>query len=755
MTDREAMGTDDATDAPTQSVDSFLEAKLHWSPSRSDWLRRQRLLDSMWAACEHPVTLVAAPAGYGKTILVGQWLTEAQPRAAWVSLDAGDNDPNRLWAHLAVALDRAGCTLDTRSSAHGVGYAAAPSPLLAATVEALASMPEDIVVVLDDFHFIRDATCYAHVEFLVEHLPPQAHLVLVTRSDPGLRLGRLRASGGLLEVRAGDLSFTQDEAGALFSREHVDLGDDAMSLLVQRTEGWPAGLYLASLSLAGRPDPDAFVRDFSGGSRYIGDYLTEEVLSRHSDEVREFIMTVSILDRFTAPLCDHVAGITDSAAILRELERTNLFLVPLDEDGRWYRFHQLFAAVARTDLEVVHHPQHIQTLHTRAAEWFGARGNVDEAVRHSIAAGDTAAAALLVQTHWLQFLDAGRIATVLGWLEAIGPPTEATGPAASVTAAWMAALIGDEASLTDRLSAMAAFRDHGPLPDGSRSVESATAMIQGLFGYGGPVEMMRGAERAAALETDRHSPFYALAQATLGHAAYVAGDLGRALAPLANARHNDRTPVIIRALGLATESLVEDELGNLARSRECAEVAVKILESNGLRAVPQASLAYTALGRAQAATGQIDDSLVTLDRGLALRRGTSAHGPWGMVHHLLIHARAAAEAGHSMLARQLLDELDSRLARFTAGKEAMTARMDAVRRLVDADGAGATLGEALTGREIDILRLLQGTLSQHEIAAELYLSSNTVKTHSRAVYRKLGVHTRAEAVRTARRHGLV
>ncbi|WP_426244827.1 LuxR C-terminal-related transcriptional regulator [Nocardioides sp. LHG3406-4] len=754
MTGNESTEPGDAA-ALGASVDSFLEAKLHWPPSREDWLHRRRLVRRMAGACDHPVTLVAAPAGYGKTILVAQWLEETRPRAGWVSLDSGDNDPNRLWAHVAAALERAGCRLDSNRPNHRVGSdVVAPGSMLSAIVDALAASREDIVLVLDDFHFVREASCHTQVEFLVEHLPPQAHLVVVTRSDPGLRLGRLRASGGLLEIRAGDLGFTPDEAHALLTQERVGLGVDSVRLLMQRTEGWPAGIYLALLSLAGRPDPDAFVRDFSGGNRYIGDYLTEEVLSRHSDEVREFITTVSILDRFSAALCDHVAGITGSASILRELEHSNLFLVPLDGDGRWYRFHHLFAAVARSELEL-QRPGHSRLLHSRAAEWFTARGNVDEAVRHSIAAGDTESAAVLVQGHWLQFVDAGRIATVLGWLQAIGPPTEATDPAASVTAAWVAALIGDELALTDRLTAMDAFRDHGPLPDGSRSVESAMAMIHGLFGYGGPVEMMRGAERAVALETDRHSPFYALAHVTLGHAAYVAGDLERALAPLANARRSDRAPAIIQALALATESLVEDERRNIGRARECAEAAMEILESHGLRAVPQASLAFTALGQAHAAAGSVDQALVTLEQGLALRRETSAHGPWGMVHHLLVHARVAAEVGQPEAARDLLGDLASRLERYTDGMEAIDARVAAVRRLLQGPRHEAAVGEALTGRELDILRLLQGSMSLQEIAGELYLSFNTVKTHARAVYRKLGVHTRAEAVLAGRQQGLV
>ena len=742
-------------DTPSASVDPFMDAKLHSPPVRDHWLRRERLLGRLDSVVDHRVTLVAAPAGYGKTVLVAQWLEEADPRAAWVSLDAGDNDVNRLWAHVATALERAGCRLEMGSPDHRVsGDSVAPGSTLTAIVEALGADQHHTVLVLDDFHFIQDERSHTQVEFLVEHLPPQAHLVILTRADPGLRLGRLRASGGLLEIRADALGFTAAEAGAMLSHHSVDLDPESFHLLMRSTEGWPAGLYLASLSLAGRAAPDAFVRNFSDGNRYIGDYLTEEVLNRHSDQVREFIMEVSVLDRFSAPLCDHVRGSSGSAAILRDLERSNLFLMPLDEDRHWYRFHRLLAAVARSELEVSP-TRELSTLHARAADWFDRHGYVDEAVKHLIAAGDTPAAGMLVQRHWLQYVDAGRIATVLGWSEAISASDDPVEPVASVTSAWLAALTGDESSLADLMAELDAFRDLGPLPDGSRSVESAMAMIDSLFGYDGPQRMMQGAQRAASLEVDRHSPFYSLAQVALGHAYYVAGDLDQALQALANARHNDRAPVVIQALGLATESLVEDERRQLGRAREHAERAMAVIDGHGLGAFPQASLSYTALGRAQAAAGRVDEALVTLARGLDLRRNTSASGPWGMIHHLLVHARVAGEAGETALATDLLDELDSRTARFVDGMDAVHARTEAVRRSIRSPDVGVVAGEDLTSRETEILRLLQGSMTFPEIAGELYLSSNTIKTHARAVYRKLGVHTRAEAVVAGRRQGLL
>ena len=277
---------------------------------------------------------------------------------------------------------------------------------------------------------------------------------------------------------------------------------------MDRTEGWPAGLYLATLSLAGRADPDEFVRQFSGGNRFVVDYLTEEVLARHSEEIREFIVSMSVLDRFSAPLCDFVRGSTGSAAILAHLERSNLFLVPLDDERHWYRFHHLFAAVARIELEF-EGAERVQALHSRALEWFRDHGHIDEAVKHALAAGRATDAAVLVRENWLSYVDTDRAATVAGWLEAIGSRSVADDPAAAVTAAWMAALSGQEETLNKLLTELEEFRDVGPLPDGARSVESAIAMIRGQFGYGGPVDMAAAAQRAVELETDPSSPYYA------------------------------------------------------------------------------------------------------------------------------------------------------------------------------------------------------------------------------------------------------
>ena len=542
--------------------------------------------------------LVAAPAGYGKTTLVAQWLARSRSPsgAAWLTLDAVHNDPGLLWGHVATALDRAGCPLGDDAAglvaAHSGDLINGAIPRL---LSAMAAMPDEFFLVLDDFHVLQDRACLEQVDFLVEHLPPRAHLFITTRAAPGLRLGRLRVGGQLAEIRAADLSFTADEVSSLLAIQQVELSDGAVAQLMDSLEGWPAGLCLAILSLVGRADPDAFVRQLSGSDRFIGDYLTEEVLSRQPGPIREFIITMSIVDQFSPELCDFLVESKGSARILHELERANMFLLALDEERRWFRFHHLFAAVARTELEAKQ-AERIPLLHARAAKWFLDHGHVEEAVTHLRASGDTGGAAAVVQANWMRYLDAGRATTVLAWFDAVGTPS-IDDPVAGVAAAWMAGMSGNEAALAAHVETLKEFGDFGPLPDGTRSVESAIGMIHGLFGYGGPVQMLAGSQRAVELETDDGSPHFAIANLALGHAAYVAGDLQLATQVLTKASQSTSAPATTRILALSTQSLVESERGMPDRGRALAEGAMKIAVDLELLDLPVASMAQRPWGR--------------------------------------------------------------------------------------------------------------------------------------------------------------
>jgi LuxR family maltose regulon positive regulatory protein len=740
-----------------QPIDSILEAKLRPPPARTEWMVRPRLLEELTRAGQRAVTLVAAPAGYGKTTVVTQWLASkpATAKLAWISLDSPENEPARLWTHIATALDRAGCSI-ARDIA---GFIAAGrhdmmTTVLPRIIDAIAVLPAEVTVLIDDFHIVRSAECNDQVEFFVKHLPSNAHLVLITRTDPILRLGRLRAAGQLAEIRADDLAFTQDEVYSILASDGVQLSDDSISELVHRTEGWPAGIYLAALSLVGRPDAAEFVHHFSGNNRFVGDYLTEEVLSRQTDEVRNFILDMSILDRFSAPLCDYMRGSHDSATILRELKHTNLFLIPLDAEERWFRFHHLFGAVANSSLET-EQPDRAVMLHGRAADWLSDNDYVDAAVEHALASGDGDRAAALVQRSWIRYFDAGLGTTVRSWLRAL----EATGADDNmpgvVTAAWMAALSGDQEEMNRRLAQLSRLPQDIPLPDGTKSVESAAALIQGLFGFGGPLDMLASAQRAAELETDGKTPWSATANTALGHANYVVGDSNTALAVLPKAAYSEGAPALIRILALSVLSLTQAELGHHDRSRRAAEEAMAVVESRSLQALPSVSFAFTALGQSQATSGELDKAMATLEHGLNLRRKLSGLSPWPSIHHFLVMGRVAILTGEIPLARQLLDEAAIMMRQYRDGMAPMIARLEAAQHSLRESESSIPPSEPLTAREIDVLRRLAGPLSLGEIASELYLSPNTVKTHTSALYRKLGARSRSEAVKIGRQRQLI
>jgi LuxR family transcriptional regulator, maltose regulon positive regulatory protein len=749
--------TADRSDLSRQLADSILEAKLRPPQTRSAWVMRSRLLEELEHATQRAVTLIAAPAGYGKTTVVAQWLaSDLRPKiVAWISLDTADNDPVRLWTNIATALARAGCDI----ARDIVGFVAAGgndvlTVVLPRIVDALAALPSDITVLIDDFDIVRATECNEQIDFFVKHLPPNAHVVLITRSDPTLRLGRLRAAGQLSEIRADDLAFNTREASALLVSDGVQLSSEAVSELMQRTEGWPAGLYLAALSLTGRADPSEFVHTFSGNNRFIGDYLTEEVLSRQPEQVRNFILDMSIVDRFSVPLADYVTEARHSASILRNLKHTNLFLVPLDSEERWFRFHHLFGAVAYSTLET-ERPDRAAMLHGRAAEWLSENGYIEDAVEHALAAGNFRHAANLVNANWLRYFDAGLGTTVQRWLRALEASAADHSTAYVVTAAWMAALSGNQEEMDRWLAQLNNASDHVRLPDGTKSVESVVALIRGLFGFDGPLDTLAFARRAAELETNGNLAWFAVANTALGHASYVIGDLDTAVGVLPKAATSEAAPALLKILALATLALAQAELGHDDRSRRSAEEAMEVVETRSLHALPQVSLAFTALGQSQAASGELMQAMATLEHGLNLRRKIPGLSPWPTIHHLLIMGRVAALAGDLPLARRLLDEVSPLIRQYPEGMAALIARLEAARKTLREAQTISRPEEPLTAREIDVLRQLAGPLSLGQIASELYLSQNTVKTHTMALYRKLGARSRSAAVKIGRQRLLI
>src|SRR6266498_951378 len=406
----------------------LLETKLHVPRWRRGLVARPRLSERLSRGAESALTVVSAPAGFGKTTLLAQWLATAPgdgPSAAWLSLDQRDNDPAVFWTYLVAAL---------QTAAHGVGAGAlsllqSPRPpieaVLATLLNDLGAVSNDVVLVLDDYHVIDARDVQDGMAFLLEHLPPQIHLVIASRTDPALPLARLRGRGELVEIRAADLRFTPDEAAAYLNGVMgLVLTARDVAALEGRTEGWIAALQLAALSMQGREDTAAFIAGFAGDGRYIVDYLAEEVLQRQPEHVQHFLLQTSILDRLSGPLCDAVTGQDGGRAKLAALERGNLFLVPLDDRRRWYRYHQLFADVLQAHLRD-EQPGELPDLHRRASAWYEQNGEPSETIRHALAAGDFERAADLVELAIPAMRRSRQEAAVRGWLKA--PPGDDRG----------------------------------------------------------------------------------------------------------------------------------------------------------------------------------------------------------------------------------------------------------------------------------------------------------------------------------------
>ena len=380
----------------------------------------------------------AAPAGYGKTVLLADWARRGEFPVAWLSLDAGDNDPARFWRHAVAALDRA---------RPGTGERVAPllgppaptsfQGLVTALINDLAA--EQALLVLDDYHLIGAQQVHESLAFLVEHRPAGICVVLASRSDPPLPLARLRARGQLTEIREAELRFTPAEAAELLQHAASGLPDASVAALAARTEGWAAGLQLAALSLRGQDDAAAFVAAFTGSHRYVLDYLAEEVLERQDEQLRTFLLETSVLDRLSGPLCDAVTGREGSQALLEQAERAGLFLIPLDEVRGWWRYHHLFADLLRARLQQ-EQPGRTAQLHRNAAAWCQEHGLADDAIGHAAAAGEMLWAARIIEQHFdLVYRIRGEAATIDRWLSVLSAEVVRSRPRLLLAQAHMAA----------------------------------------------------------------------------------------------------------------------------------------------------------------------------------------------------------------------------------------------------------------------------------------------------------------------------
>lgn len=430
----------------------ILATKLYIPPHRPNVVRRPHLIARLNEGLDRKLTLISAPAGFGKTTLTSEWVAACGRPAAWLSLDEGDSDLTRFLIYLAAALQ----TIAANIGAEVVDVLQSPQPplpeaILTALLNDIATVPDKFILVLDDYHVLDARPIDLALAFLLEHLPAQMHLVIATREDPNLSLARLRAQRHLTELRAADLRFTAAEAAA-FLKETMgfSLSAEDIAVLEERTEGWIAGLQLAALSMQGRADMPAFIRAFAGDNRYIVDYLIEEVLRRQPAGICSFLLETAILDRLCGPLCDAVTGQEGGSARLEALERGNFFVVPLDDTRHWYRYHHLFAEVLIAHLRA-QQPDRVSPLHRRASEWYEHYGSLADAIRHALAAKDFARAADLVEQAWPAMRRSRQEATLLGWLKALPNEVLHCRPVLGVAYAHVLLASGECAGVEDRL----------------------------------------------------------------------------------------------------------------------------------------------------------------------------------------------------------------------------------------------------------------------------------------------------------------
>ncbi|MGZ4224392.1 MAG: LuxR C-terminal-related transcriptional regulator [Solirubrobacteraceae bacterium] len=738
---------------PGRSV-GVIEAKIALPRVQPGMLRRSRLLEIVDGHGGAALTVVNAPVGYGKTTFLRLWCIERSEAVIWMTLDAADDDPVRLWMHLATAVERLGEGLGRRALMC-LGVRGAPvETAVDELMNGLVAYGRPVAIVLDDLHAVGSERSLRSIAHAIERLPGNARLLAATRSDPEIGVARLRARGALVEIRARELAFTVDEARELIVREGIALSGESVELLVARTEGWPGGLYLAALWLRDLEDPDEGVRAFAGSARHVADYLTDEVLTALAPQVRDFLLRTSVLGRFTPELCNAVLGREDSAAVLAELAHSNMFLVSLDAHGEWYRYHHLFGELLQLELGREDAP----VLRRRAAAWCRTHGFVEDAIEYAAAAGDAETVAELLVEHHLEFVWGGRVVQFLGWVRWLPSELLLAHPSLPAVAAFAAALLARPGVEIQRLLAVAerARRERpqlwSPYVEAVAEVTRAALIERG--DVGAAVEHARRAVAAAGAGADVLSVGVL---ASLSQALFFAGDLDEARRVAVQAVERPDAPDVpdgyVGSLGLL--ALIDAEQGRTESAEAWARQAISFARKRFQADSWTVSLAHLGLALACTAIGRLDEAEREALRSERLRRSP---------HPTVGHAHALLGLAHVRVARSRLEHaaIDLERAQRVIAGFPDPGRLPAIAATVAEDLATARvkagnrhLVEEPSAAELVVLRCLATGLSRREIGAQLYISLNTVKTHTRELYRKLGATSRADAVMRAEALGLL
>ncbi len=621
----------------------------------------QRLNDGMAAGCQ--LALISAPAGFGKSNCASEWAAHSDLPVAWLSLDPIDDDPERFFRYFVAALqavdENMGRELD---SVLDSGQLPPPETITSTLTNSILGTPNKFLFVLDDFHVIQDRTILKVVETLVAHLPPQLHLALVTREDPLLPLARLRASHRMTEIRSADLRFSKQEAGS-FMKEMMGLAlsEDDLAILEERTEGWIAGLQLAGLSMQGREDLSYFIANLRGTQRYILNYLMDEVLGRQNSEMQDFLLQTSILERLNGDLCDAVTGRSDSSLVLERLFTANLFLIPLDDELHWYRFHHLFADLLR-NLQNRLPKEHILTLHRRACQWFESADMPGDAIEHALAATDYGHVVDLLDLNAMPMVSQGDFRTLEGWMRALPPEWRTNSPKANLAVALIHLIHGNYERVAYFLAQADVPIARANISDGKTIALRAEwlAIRSNLYNVeGNPAEGLAAAKQALLTLPPENYSIRSVAYIGLGGAYRLAGDYTNLVAAYKLAIQNSEVAgnLMSKMIAVVALTLTATQNGKLNQAYEAGYQFIDWIERSGSPALPVLGTVYASIGLVCYEWNQLEKGRQYILRSLQLNRLIGHNA--GQAYARIILARLQlAEAGFENAAKSIRESAE-------------------------------------------------------------------------------------------------
>ena len=703
----------------------LLSTKLFTPSPRAKLVSRPRLVNRLNAGLQNRLTLISAPAGFGKSTALSSWISDIDYPVAWLSLDEGDNELAQFLSYFVAALQ-------TINTSLGRGAAVAlqspdgfnPEILLTSLLNEITDTHHDMVIILDDYHLIESQPVDNALIFIMDHLPRQMHLFISSRIDPSFPLSRLRASGYLIELRAEDLRFSNSETAVFLNQVmDLDLSSQELDSLEARTEGWIIGLHLAASALKGLEDQGQvkdFIDRFTGSDRYIQDYLTEEVLKQQPKEIKDFLLKTSILQRMSSSLCNAVTQNTNSQAVLEELESGNLFIVPLDNTRHWYRYHHLFADLLAHNLSVSF-PDQIPELHQRASSWFEANDLLDQAIAHAQSAGSVDKVALIIEDHWQEYIHRGELAKLRSWLDSLNPAYTKNSAPLSMAYCWINVMTRNFKPLPSYVKDICAVIE--PIAAGEVLEQpNKIAVIPSL------VETVE-----AVISLDNNQP-----QKAESHALRAISIIPENLDPITR-----------ELLQGAAGYWYAQALRALGQVEQACEVLLGVLEM--LKSSENYYGAANTLGLITSMYQELGKTrLAILLCEETLRYNEEHHWgdlpPSGLVN--VIYADLLVDAGDYEAAvenlekgRNLVEQINSPpIMNMVASVEG---------KIGNTSPPTTDFQVPLTAREVEVLTLVSEGFSNRQIGERLFLSLDTVKGHNRKIYAKLGVKNRTQAVNKA------